>query len=291
MIRRRRRGLVLRGTPHRRVGLWAGIALLSLIALGCIFVPIFSSYGTDAIVAPPFESPSWSHPFGTDSVGRDVFVRTWAGGRVDLIIAGLAVGFSLLVGSLVGALAGSTKRGWLDSLLMRIVDAVIAFPFIILILALVVVIGPAREIGPLPAGLPATLIAFFVAGWAYYARLARSETLARRDSDYVVAARLLGYSQPRIVVRHLSRSVLQTTGAYAVGDAILFVVVIASLSFLGAGVQPPTPEWGSIMYEGRSFLETAWWITIAPGVALALTGLALSLIADALLAPPETSGR
>lgn len=290
MIKRRRISL-LRGRRARRVGLWSGCALLALIVLGCIFIPIFWSYGPDTIVAVPFLKPSWAHPFGTDSVGRDVFLRTFAGGRVDLVVAALAVGFSLMVGSLIGTLAGSTKRGWLDSLLMRIADAVIAFPFIILILALVVVFGSARKLGPLPAGLPATLIAFFIAGWAYYARLARSEALARRDSDYIEAARQLGYSQPRIVVRHLSRGVVQVTGAYAVGDAILFVVVLASLSFLGAGIQPPTAEWGSIMYEGRAFLETSWWITVAPGVVLAFTGLALSLVADSLLAPPEKGER
>ena len=142
----------------------------------------------------------------------------------------------------------------------------------------------------MPAGLPATVIAFLLVGWAYYARLARAQTLALRRSDHVLAAEILGYSQGRIVVRHLAPGVARVTAAYAVGDAILAVVVIASLAFLGAGVQPPTPEWGNIMYEGRAFIATAWWITVAPGVMLALTGVALSLVADALLSGDRTVG-
>ncbi len=275
-----------RTSPRRgRGSLCAGALVLGAVVLACVLVPIVSPYSPNDIVATPFVSPSSSHPFGTDSVGRDVLVRTFVGGRLDLIVATISVLCSLLIGTLFGILAGASRRRGVDALAMRIVDAVIAFPFIILILALVVVVGSDRSIGPAPAGLPATLIAFLIAGWAYYARLARAETLALRDRDYIVAARLLGYSRARIVVRHLGRSVLRVTGAYAVADAILFVVVIASLSFLGAGIQPPTSEWGSIMYEGRGFLGTAWWITVAPGVVLAITGLGLSLIADALLSP------
>jgi peptide/nickel transport system permease protein len=253
-------------------------------------VPPLWPYSPDTLVGIAYQAPSWSHPFGTDSVGRDLFVRTFAGGRIDLLVAAISIGISLIVGTLIGTLAGSARQRWLDSILMRIVDAVIAFPFIILILALIVLIGPARQIGPAPAGLPATLIAFLIAGWAYYARLARGQALALRDRDYIVAARILGYSNARIVTRHLVPSVVRVTAAYAVGDAILVVIVVASLAFLGAGVQPPTPEWGSIMFEGRGFLQTAWWITVMPGIVLALTGLALSLMADALLAPQRARG-
>ena len=236
-----------------------------------------------ALVAAPYQAPSLRHPFGTDSVGRDLFVRTFAGGRIDLIVATLVVGVSLIVGTLIGTLAGASTRRGVDSSLMRLLDALIAFPFVILILVLVVLVGPDRTLGPMPAGLPATVIAFLLVGWAYYARLARAQTLALRGSDHVLAARILGYSQRRIVIRHLAPGVARVTAAYAVGDAILAVVVIASLAFLGAGVQPPTPEWGNIMYEGRAFVGTAWWITVAPGVMLAITGVALSLVADALL--------
>jgi len=257
--------------------------MLGVIVVLCLVIPIVWPDSPDSLVAAPYQAPSLRHPFGTDSVGRDVFVRTFAGGRIDLIVAAVVVGASLAIGTLLGTLSGASRHRAVDTFLMRLVDAVIAFPFVILILVLVVLIGPDRKIGPMPAGLPATVIAFLLVGWAYYARLARAQTLALRQSDFVVAARILGYSQPRIIVRHLAPGVARVTAAYAVGDAILAVVVIASLAFLGAGVQPPTPEWGNIMYEGRAFIATAWWITVAPGVLLAVTGVALSLVADALL--------
>ena len=267
-----------------RRSLAIGTALMTLIAVLCFAVPLVWPDSPDALVASPYQAPSWSHPFGTDSVGRDLFVRTFAGGRIDLLVTAGIIGVSLVIGTLVGTLSGSSRRRWLDALIMRLVDALIAFPFVILILVLVVLIGPDRRFGPAPAGLPATIIAFTLVGWAYYARLARGQTLALREREYIVAAELLGFSRTRVIVRHLIPSVLRVTASYAVGDAILAVVAIASLAFLGAGVQPPTAEWGNIMFEGRAYLESAWWITIAPGVLLAITGLALSLVADALLA-------
>jgi peptide/nickel transport system permease protein len=277
-------GLMRRPRVMGRHSLTVGIAMLTTIVILCLVIPVVWPDSPNALVAPPFQSPSMRHPFGTDSVGRDVFVRVFAGGRLDLVVATGVIGVSLVLGTVLGTLSGATTTRGVDAFLMRVVDALIAFPFVILILVLVVLIGPARTIGPMPAGLPATVIAFLLVGWAYYARLARAQTLALRGSDHVVAARILGYSQPRVIARHLAPGVARVTAAYAVGDAILAVVVIASLAFLGAGVQPPTPEWGNIMYEGRAFVATAWWITVAPGVMLAITGVALSLVADALLA-------
>jgi peptide/nickel transport system permease protein len=286
-------GLIRRlspGTLRARPALTIGTTLFGGIAAACFIIPAAWSYSPDALVALPYQAPSFSHPFGTDSVGRDLFVRTFAGGRIDLIVATIAIGTSLLLGTLVGTLSGSTSRRWVDNTLMRIVDALIAFPFVILILVLVVLVGPDRSLGPAPAGLPATLIAFLIVGWAYYARLARAQALSLSRSDYILAAQVLGYSRARIVLKHLSPGVFRVTSAYAVGDAILVVVVVASLAFLGAGVQPPTPEWGNIMFEGRSFLQSAWWITVAPGALLALTGLSLSLIADSLLIDRDAPG-
>jgi len=266
-----------------RFGLKCGIAILSTIAICCLVIPLVWPDSPDALYAVPLQAPSLAHPFGTDDVGRDIFVRVFAGGRIDLIVATFVVGLSCIVGTIIGILAGSTKRGWLEAVLMRIVDALIAFPFVILILLLVVLVGPARVIGPLPAGLPATLIAFLLVGWAYYARLARAQALTLRQKEYVVAAELLGYSRVRVITRHLAPTIFRVTASYAVGDAILVVVVIASLAFLGAGVQPPTPEWGNIMFEGAGYMQSAWWITVTPGLMLALTGLGLSLVADNVL--------
>lgn len=271
------------GAGRHALELRLGVVILGAIVLACIFVPILSSTSSEEIVGAPYEAPSWQHPFGTDTVGRDLFVRTFEGGRLDLFLAAFTVGLSLLIGTLIGTLAGAAQRRWVDSVAMRIVDAVIAFPFLVLILVLIVVLGPRSQLGPLPPGAPAVAGGIIAAAWAFYARLARGQTLALRDRDYVVAARTLGFSHARIVFRHLLPGVVSICVAYAVADAILTIIVIASLSFIGVGIQPPTAEWGSIMFEGRGVLESAWWITVIPGTMLALTGLGLALIADALL--------
>jgi peptide/nickel transport system permease protein len=260
-----------------------GAVLLAAITLFSIIVPAVDPGAVNAL-GNPLQPPSWSHPFGTDELGRDVFVRTAYGGRIDLGIAIAGVVVSLLIGTLIGTLAGISRQRWIDSILMRIVDAFIAFPFVILVLTLVVIVGPARSLGPIPAGLPAAFIALVAVDWAWYARLGRGQTIALRERDYVVASGLVGYSTLRIIHRDLAPAVIRVNAAYAVGDAILFIIATASLAFLGAGVQPPTPEWGAIMFEGRAYLQVAWWITILPGVVLAVTGLALSLITDAILA-------
>lgn len=283
------------GRAVRRIGPWrqtrtslrVGVALLGAIVLASLVVPLISPYGSTEIVAPPYAAPSWSHPFGTDSVGRDLFVRTFAAGRLDLAMAAITVLASLVIGAVLGTLAGGSRQRWVDAVLMRLVDAVIAFPFLVLVLVLVVVFGPERSFGPLPVGAPAVVCGVILGDWAFYARLARGQTLALRERDYVVAARVLGFSQKRIVLRHLLPGVVGTVAAYAVADAILVMITIASLSFVGVGVQPPTPEWGALMYDGRAVLQDAWWITVIPGLMLALTGLALSLVADALLSGRE----
>lgn len=270
---------LLRGPVARTIG----GAVFLLIVLMCIFVPMFYPYGPNDFVAMPFQAPSWEHPFGTDAVGRDVFLRTWAGGRVDLLAATIVTIFALVVGTALGTLAGSSRQRWIDSLIMRVVDAVIAFPLVILLLALVVVIGNDVAWGPAPPGLAAAMIALMCVMWAGYARMARGQSLALRDSDFVLAARVAGISSARIVMKHIAPGVSRITMALAVSDIVMVVVILSSLPFLGAGVQPPAAEWGSIMYEGRGFLRQAWWITICPGIVLALTGLSLSFVADSLL--------
>jgi peptide/nickel transport system permease protein len=273
----------------RRWGLIAGLVMLGSIVALCAVVPIVWPYGPDKIVAPALQGPSLHHPFGTDTIGRDVFLRTWSGGRIDLLAATAAVLISAFFGSLVGITAAYSGR-WVDSVLMRIVDAVIAFPFMVLVLAIVLLFGPTTTFGPLPPGLPSLLFALIVTDWVIYARLGRGQTLSLRQREYVIAAQLLGYSRRRIIGRHLLPNVVGAIGAYAVADAVLQVVVIASLPFLGAGVQPPTAEWGAIMYGGSTVIATAWWVTILPGVVLATTGVALSMVADTLLAPSSTGG-
>jgi peptide/nickel transport system permease protein len=272
----------LRNLVGRSPALTVGVLLLAAIVLMSTVVPLLDP-GAANRLGDPLQSPSWSHPAGTDELGRDLFARIAAAGRYDLGIAILGVGASFLIGTFLGTLAGLSPRGWVDGIFMRVVDAFIAFPFTILVLVIVVVVGPERSVGPIPAGLPATFIGLVAISWAWYARLARGQTLSLRRRDHVVASRLIGYSTFRIVKRQLAPSVIRVNAAYAVADATLFVVATASLAFLGAGVQPPTPEWGAIMFQGRAYLQEAWWITMGPGLALALTGLSFSLITDALL--------
>lgn len=271
---------VLFGT---RVSRTVGAVLFLTIVLGCIFVPVFSSFAPEDLVAPPMQPPSWTHPFGTDVVGRDVFVRTFAGGRIDLIAGLTVVACNATVGTLIGTAAGSTERRWIDSIVMRIIDAILSVPMIVLLLVIVMVVGSTNAWGFLPPGLPGAMIAMILVGWAFYARLSRGQALVYRNSDFVVASRIAGLSQWKIVTKHIFPGVGRLSMAHAIGDLVASVVLLASLPFLGAGVQPPNPEWGSIMYEGRGFLAQAWWITICPGVVLALTGLGLSFLADSFL--------
>jgi peptide/nickel transport system permease protein len=272
----------------RRGALIAGIAILASVTLLSVVVPAFGPR-PDSLVGEPLQPPSGHHLFGLDAYGRDVWVRTWAAGRLDLIVAAVGSGVSLAVGTIIGMFVGGIQVRWVAAVATRVIDAVIAFPFIILALTLTLVIGNDRSFGPLPPGVPAVLVAVVAVNWTIFARLARAEVLSLRSRDFVVAARLLGYSRWRIQLRHLLPAVLRTTAAYAVNNAVLLIIITASLAFLGAGAQPPAAEWGALMYAGRTVLNDAWWITVMPGLVLALTALATSLIGDWLLAPK--SGR
>ncbi|HEY1640860.1 MAG TPA: ABC transporter permease [Streptosporangiaceae bacterium] len=283
---RARRALMFSGVRRavgRSAAVRAGGGLLILIIGACVLVPVFWPDATNAFVTAPFAPPSLAHPFGSDDLGRDVFVRTLAGGRIDIAVAAAVVAISCTAGTIIGACAGSSKRRWASLTVARLVDAFIAFPYLVTILVLVVIVGPSAQIGPAPRGLTAVLIAFLVLGWTFYARLARAEAMTIRQRDYIVAAEILGYPRRKIIFRHILPGVVPVTIAYAVADAILTMGALSSFAFLGVGVQPPTPEWGAIMYEGRAYLDSAWWITVCPGLLLALTGFALSLLADGLL--------
>jgi peptide/nickel transport system permease protein len=269
---------------------WTGLGLLGAIVLASIIVPAAASHSPDSIVAVPYTAPSLAHPFGTDSIGRDVFIRVFSAGRLDLTIAFLAVVASVLIGVSVGIVSGAARHRVVDVVLMRFVDAVIAFPFLVLVLALIVVLGPTRSLGPLPAGAPAVIGGIVLGNWAFYARLARGQCLSLRDRDFVVAARLLGLSSTRILLWHLMPGVVRIVAAYAVADAIMAITTVASLSYIGVGIQPPAAEWGTIMFDGRAVLSSAWWVTVLPGAVLALTGLGFALVADAALSRAE-SGR
>ncbi|SEP61344.1 ABC transporter permease [Mycolicibacterium nivoides] len=256
----------------------AGAGLFGTIVALCVLVPLFVTTSTTDFVGIPLTGPSLAHPFGTDAFGRDVFIRTLIGGRLDLGVAFIGVVVPLLVGTVVGIASGLVAGSLLDRVIMRTVDAILAFPFNILILALAVVIGQSTTFWILPPGVPGILVALFLTSWSVYARIARGETLSLRQRDFLVAARVSGLSWWTTVRRHIFPNVLPATLTYGLSDAVLVIGVIAALPFLGAGVQPPTPEWGSIIYDGRSVLSEAPWVCLGPGLFIVCTGIAVRLM-------------
>jgi peptide/nickel transport system permease protein len=272
-----------RRSGSTRAQLVAGCTLLGAIALAAIVVPLVSSYSPNDLVATPLEAPSSDHLFGTDSLGRDVFTRVFAAARIDLLVSVAAIVPAFAVGTAIGAGVGYSQRRWADVTLMRLTDAVIAFPFVVLVLVIVVLFGADKGYLGLPAGVPAFLVAVYIIAWAFYARVARAEALSLRSREYIVATRVLGYSRARVLTRHLLPAVGRAAFTLAVADMVAVIGTLAALPFLGAGVQPPTAEWGAMMFDGRTNLETAWWAVAAPCAALLLTGIALTTIGDALL--------
>jgi len=218
------------------------------------------------------QPPSAAHPFGTDNLGRDVLNRVVHGARVDLEIGVFSVFPALVIGSILGSLAGFYGRV-LDTLFGRLVDVVVAFPFFVLVIAIVAVLGP---------GLINMYIAVALVGWVSYYRLVRAELVVAKQLDYTSAARVLGFSDRRILLRHLFPNVIVQSLVYASSDFILDILLGSSLGFLGLGAQPPTPEWGVMIAEGRDFLSRAWWPSTFPGLAIVALAIGFSLFGDGL---------
>jgi peptide/nickel transport system permease protein len=254
--------------------LLAGLVLLGLVILVAICAPLLTPY--DPIVqnlAEAFKPPlSPNHPLGTDNFGRDIWSRIVFSTRLDLQIGFISVLFPFVFGSLMGIVNGYLG-GWLDTLFMRIVDVLMAFPFLILLVAIMSVLGP---------GLINLYIAVGLVGWIPYARIARGETLSTRNLEYVHAARVIGATAPRIMLRHVLPNVIAPGLVYVFTGMVLAILTGATLSFIGLGPQPPTPEWGAMIASGRQFLLIGWWMTALPGFALLIVGVALSLIGDGL---------
>ena len=245
--------------------------------LAVLFSSIFASYispypPNEQNLANTLQPPSATHPFGTDNFGRDVFSRTLHAGKLDMTIGVLCVLFPWIVGVLLGCLAGYLG-GALDTVIMRTVDVFTAFPFLVLAIAIIAILG---------AGLTSMVVALTLAGWTAYTRIVRGEILVVKKSEFIQAARALGYSNPRIMLRHVLPNVVTPAVIFAMADIILVILSTTALSFLGLGVQPPTPEWGSMIAEGRTFIMTAWWMVTFPGLAIMLVGLGFSLFGDGL---------
>ena len=255
------------------INLKAGVVIVAIIILAGVFAPVLTPY--NPIVGDfkaALQPPSWEHPFGTDNLGRDLLARVLYGARIDLQIGLITTYVPLLYGLVLGAIAGFLG-GWFDRLLMRLVDIAIAFPFLVLIIVILAILGP---------GIRNMYIAVFAVGWTMYTRLARADMLVIREQEYILAAKSLGYGSGRIIFRHALPNLLAPSIVFSMADVVLNILLASSLSFLGMGVQPPDPEWGAIVADGRDFLLQSWWISTLPGIAIIITGVGFSLIGDGL---------
>jgi peptide/nickel transport system permease protein len=252
---------------------WGLGLLVVIVALGSV-VPAISPY--DARVGGsglPLDGPSPSHLFGTDDLGRDVFTRTFAAAQSDMLLSLIGVTIPLIVGTLIGAIIGTTRLSIVSGLWMIGVESINAFPFIVIVLAIVSVVG---------AGAVGVVVGLSLTNWARYAKLARARAQVIRNADFIQATQVLGYSRVRVLLRHILPNVYAESIAYGLSDFVLVILVIAGLSYLGAGLKPPAPEWGAMMSDGRLFITTAWWIPVFPGLMLSLTAVGVALLADGI---------
>lgn len=222
--------------------------------------------------APAFITGDWSRPLGTDHLGRDLLSRTVAGTRVSVVIALLAMLLSAFLGISLGVLAGYFG-GVVDSLVMRLVDIQLAFPLILMIIAVIAVIG---------SSLPVLIVLLGISGWAQYARLVRAETLRVKANEYVEASRALGNRVLPLLVRHVLPNISTTVIVVGTFEIARIFLLESAVSFLGLGVQPPTPSWGTMIADGRSYIYEAWWVATVPGLAIVLSVLAFNFLGDGL---------
>lgn len=250
-------------------------ALFFVAALGILaLVPGVFSPHSHTDINPIFrnETPSWAHPLGRDDIGRDILSRLIYGTRVAFIVAFAASAIALTIGVSVGAISGYFG-GKVDALLSRIVDAILAFPLLILLITLAAVLGPS---------LPTVVVVIGISSWASYARVVRADVLSIRERDFVLAARASGATNARIIMRHVVPSVLGPVIVLASLSVGTIIILEASLSFLGFGIQRPTPAWGTMLSDGRNYLRNYPHIAISPGIMIFLTVLAFNLIGDGL---------
>ena len=250
-----------------------GLLLLLVLIVAALFPQALARYSpTDFDYQAILQGPNAVHIFGTDNFGRDILSRIIYGTRVDMQIAIFTTLFPFIFGTLLGALTGYLGR-WSDAVVGRIADLVVVFPFLVLVIAIVAVLGP---------GLSNMYIAVSAVGWVSYWRLTRGEVMTQKKAEYAQAGRVLGYSPSRILLRHLLPNAVTPAIVYLMTDMSLGILLGASLGYLGLGAQPPTPEWGVMVADGKNFMATAWWISTFPGLALTLAGVTFSLIGDGL---------
>ncbi len=267
-------GRAVRGKIGANASLTFGFAIVGGLILIGLLSPWIAPYDPvkqelDKVLLAP---GSAGHLLGTDSLGRDTLSRLMYGARNDILIALAAVIVPFLFGTAVGVFSGY-RKGWLDTVLVAVIDVIIAFPILVLLIALVFVLGP---------GVTTIIISVALIDWVVYARLAR--TSARRETamEYVLAAQVGGVPTWRILTKHVVPNLISQSVVYAMSDMVLIIIFITTLGYLGLGVPPPAPDWGTMIAEAQPYFNKEWWLAVIPGVAIIITAFGLSLIADGL---------
>jgi peptide/nickel transport system permease protein len=266
-----RRGFARRW--YRTPSFVAGLVILGTIVGLAICAPLVTKFDpTHQDLLNTLQPPGNGHLLGTDQNGRDVWSRLVYGARADLRVAFLAVVLPFIIGTTIGLLTGYFG-GWLDTGVNWLVSVVVAFPFLVLIIALVFVLGQGER---------NIFIAITIVGWVSYTRIVRGEVVSAKRREWVLAARAGGLSTPRILGRHLLPNVVTQAIVFACSDIVLDILAIVTLGYFGLGIPPPKPDWGRMMYEGQSYLTSRWELATYPGIAVVITALGLALLADGL---------
>jgi len=250
-----------------------GLAIVIILIMIAIFAPFISPYDPiERIKEESSVSPNGAHLFGTDLLGRDIFSRVIYGSRISIQVGIIAVGISALIGLFFGAIAGYFSN-ISDAVIMRVADIFFAFPYILGAIAIMTILGP---------GIVNIFIAIGVLGWAAFARIFRSSILSIKNKEYIEAARALGASNYRIIIKHIFPNAMAPIIVYATMNVGTAIIVEAALSFLGIGVQPPTPAWGKMLSESLDYIDIAPWMMLFPGMAIVITVLGFVLLGDGL---------
>lgn len=262
----------MRQTLRNPLALWGFVIIASVLALA-LFAPLIAPYDPDAInVKAILLEPSAAHWMGTDALGRDVFSRMLFGARISLLVGFVAVGIAMLIGVVLGAIAGF-YRGWVDVVIMRAVDVMLSIPTFFLILAVIAFLTPS---------IWNIMIVIGLTSWMGVTRLVRAEFLSLREREFVLASATLGAKDGRLIFRHLLPNSLTPVIVSSVLGVASAVLVESGLSFLGLGVQPPQASWGNILTEGKEYIQFAWWLSLFPGMAILLTVLGYNLLGEGL---------
>jgi peptide/nickel transport system permease protein len=256
----------------------AGLTILLISAAAFGLIPILDPVSPNEIGVPVLP-PSSAHLFGTDTLGRDLFARVFMAGRVDLAVTVISVALSMAVGIAIGLIVATLPKP-LRELASRMIEAIIAVPYLVLALGTAALFGTRQVLPGAPPGAAGVVIALVIVGWVPFTNLTVSQVLSLRSRESIVAARVLGYSYPRILLRHISPFVMSANISYAAALAVLNISVLAGLALLGVGIQQPTPELGLMVQQGIALLPTAPWISLIPGAFILLLGMGFGLIAD-----------